>query len=91
MDKTLQAFLESNTRPAQGRLKLVDLIGRFRSTLSVRDTKLWPRWRIARELAAGGYAVRKDANRVSYLMGRSFQQPQQGAADDGRRPAEAVV
>ena len=75
MDATLHAFLETNTRPADGRLKMVDLIGHFRSTLSARDTKLWPRWRFARELAAGGYVVRKDANRVSYLMGRSFQVP----------------
>lgn len=79
MDPTLKAFLETNTRPAEGRVKMVDLVGRFRSTLADRDMKLWPRWRIARELAAGGYVVRKDANRVSFLMGRSFQIPSQPA------------
>jgi len=73
MDPTFQAFLESHTRPAEARLKMVDLIGRFRSTLSDRDMKLWPRWRFAKELAAGGYIVCQDANRVSYLMGRRFQ------------------
>jgi hypothetical protein len=79
MDATLHAFLESNTQPAEGRIKMVDLVGRFRSTLGARDTKLWPRWRIARELAAGGYVLRKDANCVSYLVGRSFQIPPQAA------------
>jgi hypothetical protein len=75
VDATLRAFIESNTRPADDRIKMVDLVGRFRSTLSHRDTKIWPRWRFAKELAAGGYVVRKDANRVSYLMGRSFPVP----------------
>jgi hypothetical protein len=83
MDAALKAFIESNTQPADGRLKLVDLIGRFRSTLSARDTKLWPRWRIARELAVGGYVVRKDGSHVAFLVGRSFQAPPQ--------PAEAVA
>ena len=32
MDPTLKTFVETNTQPADGRLKLVDLIGRFRST-----------------------------------------------------------
>ena len=77
MDPTLKAFLESNTQPADARIKMVDLVGRFRSTLNDRDTKIWPRWRFAKELAAGGYVVRKDANRVSFLMGRSFQMPSQ--------------
>jgi hypothetical protein len=81
VDATLRAFIESNTQPAEGRIKMVDLVGRFRSGLNARDTKLWPRWRIARELAAGGYVVRKDANRVAYLVGWSFQQPPQPAAD----------
>jgi hypothetical protein len=83
MDPTLKTFVETNTQPADGRLKLVDLIGRFRSTLSVRDTKLWPRWRFARELEAGGYVVRKDCNHVAFLVGRSFQitpQPAQAVA-----------
>jgi hypothetical protein len=83
VDATLRAFIESNTRPADGRIKMVDLVGRFRSTLSHRDTKIWPRRRFAKELAAGGYVVRKDANRVSYLVGRSFQiapQPAQAVA-----------
>jgi len=75
MDPTLKAFLETNTHPADGRIKLVDLVGRFRSTLNARDTKLWPRWRFAKELAAGGYTVRKDSNRVALLLGRSFEIP----------------
>jgi hypothetical protein len=77
MDPTLKAFLESNTQPADARIKMVDLVGRFRSMLGDRDTKIWPRWRFAKELAAGGYVVRKDANRVTYLVGRSFQVPSQ--------------
>lgn len=80
MDATLKTFIESNTRPADGRIKMVDLVGRFRSTLSHRDTKIWPRWRFAKELTAGGYIVRKDANRVSYLVGRSFRIAPQAVA-----------
>lgn len=79
MDPTLKAFLETNTRPADGRVKLADFIGRFRSGLSAREMTLWPRWRIARELAAGGYEVRKNGSRMAFLVGRAFQQPPQRA------------
>ena len=69
MDPTLKTFMESQ-HPA-GRWPDQDGRSRrpFRSTLNVRDTKLWPRWRFARELAAGGYVVRKDCNRVAYPRG----------------------
>jgi hypothetical protein len=80
MDPTFKAFLESHTRPAEARIKMVDVVGLFRSTLNARDMKLWPRWRFAKELAVGGYIVRKDANRVSYLMGRRFQTAPQAVA-----------
>jgi hypothetical protein len=86
MDPSLKAFLEENThkRP-DARLKLVDLVARFRSTLSGRDAKLWPRWRFAKELEAGGYTLGKDSDRVVYIVGLSFQPPRQWTVDDTGR------
>jgi hypothetical protein len=93
MDPTLQAFVEANThKRADARLKLVDLVGRFRSTLSGRDVKLWPRWRFHKELEAGGYILGKDSDRVVYVAGLSFQPPRWWAVDDaGRLRLETVA
>ncbi len=86
MDPILKAFVEANThkRP-DARLKLCDLIGRFRLTLSGRDARLWPRWRITRELEAGGYILGKDSDRVVYVVGLSFQPPRQWTVDEAGR------
>ena len=94
MDPTLKAFVEANTfRRPDARIKLCDLAGRFRSTLSGRDVKLWPRWRFPKELKAGGYLLGKDSNRVVFVLGLSFQAPRQWAVDEeGRlRLTEAVA
>ena len=93
MDPTLQAFVEANThKRADARLKLVDLVGRFRSTLGGRDVKLWPRWRFHKELEAGGYVLGKDSDRVVYVAGLSFQPPRQWTVDDaGRLRLETVA
>ena len=70
MDPTLKTFVEQHThqRP-DARLKLTDLIGKFRSTLEGREARLWPRWRFIKELEAGGYMLAKDSDRVSSFWG----------------------
>ena len=83
MDPTLKAFLETTTQPAEARIKMVDLIGRFRSTLSERDTKIWPRWRFAKELAVGGgfFGVCEDKSSQSGAVDGAI------GGEDGRAPA----
>jgi len=93
MDNMLRTFIEKHThqRP-EARLKLTDLMGKFRSTLDDRELRLWPRWRFTRELKAGGYVLGKDSDRVVFIVGLSFQAPRQWTVDEaGRLRLETVV
>ena len=93
MDQVLTSFLEQNThRRPDARLKLSDLMGKFRSTLDGREMRLSPRWRFIKELDAGGYTLGKDGDRVVYVAGLSFQPPRRWAVDDaGRLRLETVA
>jgi len=86
MDIVLKAFIERSThqRP-EARLKLTDLMGKFRSTLDGRELRLWPRWRFVKELKEGGYTLGKDSDRVVFVVGLSFQAPRQWTVDDAGR------
>jgi DNA-directed RNA polymerase specialized sigma24 family protein len=86
MDPTFESFVKQHThqRP-DARMKLTDLIGKFRSTLEGRDARLWPRWSFLKELEAGGYVLAKDSDRVSFVLGLSFQPPRQWAVDEAGR------
>ena len=92
MDTVLQAFIERSTyRRPEARLKLTDLMGKFRSTLDGRELRLWPRWRFVKELKEGGYTLGKDSDRVVFVVGLSFQAPRQWTVDEGGRMRLATV
>jgi len=86
MDTVFRTFIERSThqRP-EARLKLTDLMGKFRSTLDGRELRLWPRWRFIKELKEGGYTLGKDSDRVVFIVGLSFQAPRQWTVDDAGR------
>ena len=86
MDNVLRTFIERHThRRPEVRLKLTDLMGKFRSTLDGRELRLWPRWRFIKELKEGGYTLGKDSDRVAFIVGLSFQAPRQWTVDDAGR------